>query len=703
MKRITVVNLCIAATLFFTNFILKLFSPELFLIIRKKFFVICLRLNAVIMKTFKKVFTVLFVFYSASCLAQDPQIDRLKAYIEKSKDDSTKVDTLVELSKQYYIKLPDGALHFANLAKGLAEKIKYTKGIAKALNCMGNAYFNKGIYIESINFWQQSLAIFDSIGNQQGVANIQNNLGAIYFNQGEDTKANEYYFNALKTAEEIHDTLRIATTLNNIAAVYQHKLKTQDKTKEFYLKALPFEESLYDPLDRADLVGTTTAGLGQYYFEKDSGDLGKNPAALDTALFYTEKSLESRKGTQDEPYVLNQLGLIYKAKKDYEKALQYQKNALEIAKKYEAIDDIAISLVGLAQTYLKKGDTKSALQTFKAAEKTADETKAIYSLRDIYEGQAQTYSKLHDYVNAYKYQYLLLGVKDTIYNIEGDKKLQGTQFVFEIEKKEGKINLLTKDAQIQEQEMRRQKMVKNSFVGGFAVVLLFAGVFFNQRNKISKEKKRSDELLLNILPSETAEELKATGTAKTKSFELVSVMFTDFKNFTQASEKLSPEELVKEINYCYSEFDNIITRHGIEKIKTIGDSYMCAGGLPVTNSTHPEDLVKAGLEMQQFIEKNKAERISKGQPFFDLRLGIHTGPVVAGIVGIKKFAYDIWGDTVNTASRMESSGEIGKVNISGATYELVKDKFTCSYRGKIEAKNKGQIDMYFVNSSFSEG
>ena len=699
MKRITVVNLCIAATLFFTNFILKLFSPELFLIIRKNFFVICLCLNAVIMKTFKKVFTVLFVFYSASCLAQDPQIDRLKAYIEKSKDDSTKVDTLVELSKQYSVKLPDGAIHFANNAKRLAQKIKYTKGIAKALKSLGNAYYNKGIYIESINFWQQSLAIFDSIGDQQGVANIQNNLGAIYFNQGEDTKANEYYFNALKTAEEIHDTLRIATTLNNIAAVYQHKLKTQDKTKEFYLKALPFEESLDDLLDRADLVGTTTAGLGQYYFEKDSGDLVKNPAALDTALFYTEKSLESRKGTQDEPYVLNQLGLIYKAKKDYEKALQYQKKALEIAKKYEAIDDIAISLVGLAQTYLKKGDTKSALQTFKAAEKTADETKAIYSLRDIYEGQAQTYSQLHDYVNAYKYQYLLLGIKDTIYNIEGDKKLQGTQFVFEIEKKEGKINLLTKDAQIQEQEMRRQKMVKNSFVGGFAVVLLFAGVFFNQRNKISKEKKRSDELLLNILPSETAEELKATGTAKTKSFELVTVMFTDFKNFTQASEKLSPEELVKEINYCYSEFDNIITGHGIEKIKTIGDSYMCAGGLPVTNSTHPEDLVKAGLEMQQFIEKNKAERISKGQPFFDLRLGIHTGPVVAGIVGIKKFAYDIWGDTVNTASRMESSGEIGKVNISGATYELVKDKFKCTYRGKIEAKNKGQIDMYFVEKN----
>lgn len=162
------------------------------------------------------------------------------------------------------------------------------------------------------------------------------------------------------------------------------------------------------------------------------------------------------------------------------------------------------------------------------------------------------------------------------------------------------------------------------------------------------------------------------------------------------SENLTAQELVNEINYCYSAFDNIITKHGIEKIKTIGDSYMCAGGLPVANNTNAEATVRAALDIRDFILNEKQKREAEGKLFFEIRIGCNTGPVVAGIVGIKKFAYDIWGDTVNIASRMESSGEPGKVNISGSTYELVKDKFSCTYRGKIEAKNKGMIDMYFV-------
>lgn len=244
--------------------------------------------------------------------------------------------------------------------------------------------------------------------------------------------------------------------------------------------------------------------------------------------------------------------------------------------------------------------------------------------------------------------------------------------------------------------MQKQKLLRNGFVGGFTFVLLFAGIFFTQRNKIKKGKQRSDELLLNILPEEVADELKKKGSADAKQFNDVTVMFTDFKGFTQITEELSPTELVSEIHECFKAFDNIISKHNIEKIKTIGDSYMCAGGLPVENKTNAADVVGAALEIRDFMLNRKS---SLSHVPFEIRIGIHTGPVVAGIVGIKKFAYDIWGDTVNIASRMESSGEPGKVNISDSTYELVKEKFTCTYRGKIQAKNKGVIDMYFAEEN----
>ena len=418
---------------------------------------------------------------------------------------------------------------------------------------------------------------------------------------------------------------------------------------------------------------------------------------------YYERSYSAYgENSENAPYTLNDIGEVYQKRGDFATAIKYHTMAYDKAKKLDAKVDMAISLKQLARTYQKKKDLKQAVVTYKQAMDLARSVDANLELKEIFEGLANAYSELRDYTNAFQYQTMLIGIKDTLYDAATADKLKNLVFDFELEKKQAKIDLLNKDAQIQEQELNRQKLVRNGFVGGFAVVLLFAGVFLRQRNRISKEKKRSDELLLNILPEETAEELKATGTAKAKSFDSVSVLFTDFKNFTQASELLSAEELVQEINYCYSEFDRIVTRYGIEKIKTIGDAYMCAGGLPVTNNSHPFDVVKAGLEMQDFIIRNKEERIKIGQPYFELRLGIHTGPIVAGIVGIKKFAYDIWGDTVNTASRMESSGEIGKVNISGTTYEIIKDQFDCTHRGKIKAKNKGEIDMYFVERSRSE-
>lgn len=219
-----------------------------------------------------------------------------------------------------------------------------------------------------------------------------------------------------------------------------------------------------------------------------------------------------------------------------------------------------------------------------------------------------------------------------------------------------------------------------------------------QKEVIEMEKQKSENLLFNILPVSIAEELRDNGFATPKSFDSVTVLFTDFSGFTQVAARITPNELIKILNECFSAFDEIVIRNNLEPIKTIGDAYMCAGGVPDANRSHAFDAVKAGLEIRAFVQGWNERRVAKGDPALDLRIGIHTGPVVAGVVGIRKFAYDIWGDAVNVAARMESSGEAGKINISGGTYDLVKDQFVCIHRGKIEAKNKGMVDMYFVTS-----
>jgi len=221
--------------------------------------------------------------------------------------------------------------------------------------------------------------------------------------------------------------------------------------------------------------------------------------------------------------------------------------------------------------------------------------------------------------------------------------------------------------------------------------------FLSEQNEIiAIEKAKSDKLLLNILPKDIAEELKESGFSIVKHYEMVSVLFADFAGFSKIVEEISFELLVAELDMYFKKFDKTVEKYHLEKIKIIGDAYMCAGGLPIANPNNPILTVLAGLHIQRIIESKNVYKILNNISLWELRIGIHTGPVIAGVVGEKKFAYDIWGDTVNIASRMESAGDISKVNISGTTYELIKDYFDCTYRGKIPVKSKGEIDMYYV-------
>ena len=259
-------------------------------------------------------------------------------------------------------------------------------------------------------------------------------------------------------------------------------------------------------------------------------------------------------------------------------------------------------------------------------------------------------------------------------------------------------------------KLRDQALVRNLFMALACLLSLIAfGLFYRwktskkynnlleeKNNRIITEQKKSEALLLNILPHSIAEELKKNGAAEAKRHQNVTVLFSDFVNFSQITAKKDPKSLVADLDYCFKAFDAIIEKNKLEKIKTIGDAYMCAGGLPVATKDHAHRIIQAAIEMQAFLKEWELANEPKNEVVFKARIGIHTGPIVAGVVGDKKFAYDIWGDTVNIASRMESSAEGGRINVSSTTYDLLKADYKFTARGSIDAKNIGALKMYFL-------
>jgi adenylate cyclase len=643
------------------------------------------------MKGKRYLFLVATLFCSIFGYAQNNNyVDSLKASIEHLPEDTNKVNALLNLSKVYLNTEPKDAIPYGEAARDLSKQLNFEKGLAQAYKIVGNAHAQQSNYLEAMENWRQSLAHFEKMGDLIGIANIQSNIGAVYQYQGNEEKALDFLFKSLGNSEESRDQFRIASALINIGSVYQHKTATYDKAITYYLRALPMSERLGDN----DHIGTIAGNIGEIYLQR---------GYTDTALYYFKKAEHALRSTVDLAEALINIGKVYTMKRSYDTALMYYQQAYDSAIILDSKLYQIRSLVRIADVYNSKGNNRKALNAYLAANVLAEEINSLAEQKGIYEGLAKTYSALLDFKNAFKYQNELLKVKDVVYNKELDIKLSNYEFNFEIEKKQNKINLLEKDKVLQELDIKRQKFAKNSFIAGFGLILVIAFILYrNYLNKVrvnkllDNQKAQIESLLLNILPAEVASELKEVGHATPRYYESVSVLFTDFKGFTLIADSLSPQEVVAELNDCFVSFDEIIEKHQLEKIKTIGDSYMCAGGIPVKSDDHPLRIINAALEIQELMQAKNKNRKQKGLPPWELRIGVHIGPVVAGVVGKNKYAYDIWGSTVNIASRMETNSDPGRVNISAATYELVKGSFDCAYRGKISAKNIGEIDMYFV-------
>lgn len=511
----------------------------------------------------------------------------------------------------------------------------------------GNALRLKGNLTPALESYFRAAAIAENIKSQKRLATVNIAIADVYAIMGNHATAVKYHRNAIDVLRKEKDSVNLASALLNAGDEYIN----------------------YDRLDTA-LLYTGEAeiifrflhhGVGQAYALGNMGmiyaKLGNNlqaEANMNLAILL----LEDKREYYPIAVYLAYIADIYFRKSELNTALEYARRSLDLARKHGLKDQVSEACLRLSRIYEEKGMPREALNYFKQH----------------------------------------VAYKDSVTNIVSVQQMADQRTAFEVSRKQMEVDLGN------EQRSRQQLVIIFTIIAFILTSLLAMGIYRRYRYiretnaVIDKEKQRSEALLLNILPEETARELKQNGRVQAKRFDSVTVLFADFKGFTQYAERLSPEELVQTVDRYFSRFDAIMELHGMEKIKTVGDAYMCAGGLPFPSADHALRMVQAAMEMLRFVEESKKGN-TPDHPMFDIRIGINTGPVVAGVVGTRKFAYDIWGDTVNVASRLETASEPGRINISEETYTQIKDQIACEFRGELEVKNRGALRMYFVARS----
>ena len=607
----------------------------------------------------KILFSVFFLFFQyLSVFAQNQKVaDSLVKIYQKNKlGNSEKLELLRNLSfnevnnLELSLKYADELITLSKLEKNYLylHRGYYQKGnknrLAGDLNNALNAFFKSG-----------EAAIKTKFITGEGVAYMA--IADVYSTMGNSDNAEIYYAKSINLLRKTNDSISLASALLNAGDEYS-------KNKKYNLALKYFEESsiIFDKVDY--LIGTAynLGNIGMVYAKQGNNGLAK---------VYISKAIQILEKLKDY-YAISEyliyMSDIYLTQNDWLTSLSYAKRSLDLAQKYGLKEQISNSNLKISQLYQKAGNHRESFTYYK------------------------------NYIT----------YRDSVTNLKSVQQMADIRTNYEVSQKQVEVDLLEKDSEIQKlKEKKQQNIIYATAISLFLIVIITIGFYrrykFVKRTNsiIEEEKNRSNTLLLNILPEETALELKKNGKVLAKKFESVTVLFTDFERFTHYAEKLSPEKLVESIDFYFSKFDAIMEKYNLEKIKTVGDAYMCAGGLPFPTGDHAYKMVLAALEIARFVDASK-ELNAQNQTRFKIRIGINTGPIVAGVVGIKKFSYDIWGDTVNIASRMESNSEPGKINISEYTYQIIKNDFECEYRGEIEVKNKGMMKMYFVNDPITQ-
>ena len=672
--------------------------------------------------------------------------DSLAKLLLTAPADTHRVTLLTDLAWDINESETDRADVAIHEAIALAQKLGFKKGEATAWNGLGVVEEIRGNYKAAIAHYEKALALRQILGDQRGAAGVLVNLGNAYESLGELAPAINRHRESLAVYESLGDTLRMARAYSNISGVLSaggaypeafselnkarlllenkgdlatnYKIYTQlghnrfdldmfAEAKPWYEKSLQLRQQLGDKVEIADGL----VDLGNALDERGSELKNKDSSRL--AAQYYEQALVIYRSVDDKASiasVCNNLGDALKHLDRLDEAMRYLRESEQIRTELNNLPGLMETYNTLNDVLARQGKTRESLEYLHRYAAIADtignKNVQVGALKDF----ARAYAQLGDYAKAYEYatQY-----NEARFKLLGEKRAQNIetqQALTSVKEREQALDREKTTTVLREAELAKARTFRNALMGGAVLLVLMVGLLFSrnriraranrllttQNETIERERQRADNLLQNILPQKTAEELKIYGTVKPVYYESVTVLFSDFKNFTTIAEAMTPEGLVAELDEYFRLFDAIVARHGLEKIKTIGDAYMCAGGLPEPNETHALDTVRAALEMQRILRQMAEKKSAMGKPFFEMRIGINTGPVVAGVVGSHKFAYDIWGDTVNTAARLEQGGEPGKVNISATTWQKVHEVFPSTFRGKLPAKNKGEIAMYFV-------
>jgi class 3 adenylate cyclase len=650
------------------------------------------------------------------------------------------------------------ALTYFQKSLKIREELGIKKDIARSLKLIGDVYYRQGNYPLAMEYYQKSRKIQEEIGNKDGIASTLRNIGNIYYRQDNDNLALEYYQKSLKLYEEIESKDGVAACLNNIGNIYNEQgnntmaLENYQKSLKLYEEADNKQGVGYQLCN----VGLIYEKQGNYalateYYQKslkiaeeggDKQDLTYPLAGLaqvnlkqksyDKSIEYSEKGLKIAQEIQAPREYRDIMGTLYetyKLKGDYLKALEYH----ELYKMMnDSIFDVdkaekIANLEAIAEVERKAKEIEILNKNQEIAQKNAESLRKDAELQRI-EAERQKNAKLalEKEAEAKNLLYLANQEKDkrkadSLRSLAQQKQLEVDKHLAQEEKLKAE-SIARKLEVLKEKEAKEfQQYINYLVLAGLFSVLVFAYFIFRSRQKekkakeaiaeqkeeilqmneelnttlqvVEEERQKSDKLLLNILPTEVASELKETGKTEVKYFEKVTVLFADVKGFSALATKISPHALITELNATFSKMDEISLRFGLERIKTIGDCYMACGGLPHSNKTHPFDAILTAIHIQHWMNEER----EKNPNFWQVRLGLHTGEAVAGVIGKTKFAYDIWGSTVNLASRMESGGEVGKVNVTEQTFEIVKDYFEGSFKEEIEAKNIGKVRAYFIN------